>query len=411
MHDSNPSTPISSASPQQVQPAWSLLPGPYAASMHSGLGIRQFFIMHVPGVVFPLAAGLFLYGWRALLLISAVLFSTLLGALAWRRIGARGTQMRTAHTAWLSLLLAMMLPAHLAFGGLDLQSPWPIIPAAGFLLATLIWLLGGAGSGRIHPVLITYLLLTVFFQQQLIPNRILQFGSNFLSDATDAPHLESASSPHAPWVFGKNRSPGHDALRVEPAAPQLLAFTSATAKSSRTWLTLENLIRDRMPPLEDFIIAGHPGPVGISSAIAIILGGLFLIYRGIIDLRIPLLAVPAGYLALLLLPIPVVITETAPTWRWLAATEHGIGWGLALTFANYQLMAGPFLFVAFFLATSPAIRPMTRRARAIYAVLLGIAVAASQLYVSVTWGPYAALLIVSILTPALDIGFRPRTLT
>jgi Na+-translocating ferredoxin:NAD+ oxidoreductase RnfD subunit len=53
---------------------------------------------------------------------------------------------------------------------------------------------------------------------------------------------------------------------------------------------------------------------------------------------------------------------------------------------------------------------MTRRARTIYAILIGVGTAAIQLYVSVSIGPYLALLAVSLLTPTLDKLFRPRTL-
>jgi electron transport complex protein RnfD len=83
---------------------------------------------------------------------------------------------------------------------------------------------------------------------------------------------------------------------------------------------------------------------------------------------------------------------------------------VAITFVNYELMAGPLLFMAFFLATSSSIRPMAGRARVLYALLIGIAAAALQLYVSVQIGAYVALLLVSLLTPLLDRVFRPRTL-
>jgi hypothetical protein len=53
---------------------------------------------------------------------------------------------------------------------------------------------------------------------------------------------------------------------------------------------------------------------------------------------------------------------------------------------------------------------MTRRARTLYALLIGILAAVFQLYVSVSIGPYLALLAVSLATPTLDKLFPPRTL-
>lgn len=390
--------------------AWQLLPGPRTVSMHSGIDVRRFFVMHVPAVVFPFAAGFFFYGWRALALVAGLVLATYIGTIIWRRIGARGAQLRMPHAIWLAILLAMALPAHLASGGINSRVLWPVIPAAGLVLVMFIWLLGGLGSGRIHPVLVTFLLLTVLFQQDLMPRRVLQYGTHFLGDVIDAPRMESATPFRDPWISGKNKLPGYDAMHLAPAGQQLLAFTSATERIPGSWFTLEGLIRDRLPPLEDFIIGGHPNPIGASSAIALLLGGLFLVYRGLIDPRIPLFLILAAYLAFLVLPVPVVITETGPAWKWLAGREHGVGWGLAVTFANYELLTGPLLFIAFFLSTAPSIRPMARRARVLYAILVGLMAAVAQLYVSVSWGPYAALLIASILTPLLDHYYRPRTL-
>ena len=73
-------------------------------------------------------------------------------------------------------------------------------------------------------------------------------------------------------------------------------------------------------------------------------------------------------------------------------------------------MVGPMLLMIFFLATAPALRPMARRARVIYALLVGILAAGLQLYVSISYGPYLALLIISLLPPLLDRHFRPHTL-
>ena len=63
-----------------------------------------------------------------------------------------------------------------------------------------------------------------------------------------------------------------------------------------------------------------------------------------------------------------------------------------------------------YLATAPAVRPMARRARVLYAAAAGALTAIFQLYLSVSWGPYLALLAASLLTPLMDRWFRPRAL-
>jgi electron transport complex protein RnfD len=165
-----------------------------------------------------------------------------------------------------------------------------------------------------------------------------------------------------------------------------------------------------MPAMEDLVIGGQPGPIGTSSAVAIIVGGLFLLYRGLIDFRIPTLILFAAFITMLVLPIPTLISETTVDWHWIAFRQFGIGRAMAVTFVNYEIVASPLLFTAFFLATSPAVRPMARRARVVYAILIGVVSGVVQLYFSVAIGPYVALLLVSLLTPTFDKWLRPRTL-
>jgi electron transport complex protein RnfD len=373
--------------------------------MHSGMTASRFVAMHTMGAIFPVTAGILLFGWRAVGAILVVMFSSMVGLLMWRKVGSRGEQLRLDHCLWLAMLLAITLPAQL----FSISDPntgiavWPILVAGGFFLIIFTWLLGGLGSGRVHPVLVTHLLLFVCFKDLLVPHYVLQkkhllFGDIFHSMPVDGTITQ-------PWIRATGTSP--ESLRIEPASQTLLRYTSG---SERAWVSLDAMLRDRMPPLEDLIVGGHPAPIGMASAIAVIIGGLFLLYRGLIDYRVPLIIILSSILATLLLPVPVVIKENEVIWHWMVLRVQNIGWPVGVTLANYELMAGPLLFMAFFLATSPAIRPIARRARVGYAMIAGILTAIFQLYVSVSAGPYVALLLASVLTPTLDKIFRPQTL-
>jgi Na+-translocating ferredoxin:NAD+ oxidoreductase RnfD subunit len=372
------------------------------------MGVGGFYFTQLMGAIFPLTAGLALYGWHAGVTTLVVVGSAAVAVACWRRIGPRGRMVHYSQALWLSLLLALMLPAHLSGGQYDGESLWPILPVAGLALVILLWLLGGLGSGHVHPVVATYLLLVICFGGALVPHRVLNrshilTGELFNTGPADAPELHND-----PWISRRN-SPT-DADYLEPTAERLTRYTSGRqAVRARRWMDIQGLLRDSMPPLEDFIIAGQPGPVGISSVIAVIIGGLFLLYRGIIDFRIPLLTCLAAYLALMFLPIPAVI-DNSPQWRWAPFGTPANGWSVGLTFVNYEMMASPLIFIAFFLATSATVRPMSRRGRTIFAVLLGLSCAASQLYLSVSFGPYLALLVVSQITAPLDRIFRVRPL-
>lgn len=385
---------------------------PTGQLLHGGITVAQYHSMHFLGALFPLTAGLMLYGWRAGLAVLTVLGAALLALAAWRHVGGRGRQLDRSHTLWLALLLAMMLPAHLA-GGRDAGprggALWPILSVAGAGLVILLWLLGGLGAGPIHPVPLAFLLLTALFHEQMVPQRVLQRGRMVAGDVLHAPLPQARYDGPDAWLHRPPTS-GHDAFRAEPAARRLAAYTAGVLHPERGQMPLHELLRDRMPPLEDLIVGGEPGPLGAASVVGVVIGGLFLLYRGLIDFRIPLLTVACAFATLLVLPIPTVIRQDGAHFRWLALREPDVRWETAFTFVHYELMAGPLLFVAFFLATAPSVRPLSRRARALYACLLGVLCGAAQLYVSVAWGPYAALLAAGAAAPVLDRWFKPRAL-
>jgi Na+-translocating ferredoxin:NAD+ oxidoreductase RnfD subunit len=392
-------------------------------ALRSSVGVSRFYATYAMGAGFPAVTGLLLYGWRALAMLLVMLPVSAAAFMVWRRIGSRGRQLHLSHTLWLTMLLWLMLPAHLMGGRTIAQAgAWAIPVCASILLVMANWLLGGVGAGRIHPVLVTYFLLVVAFDPMLSPVAVLQRHRIFSGDLSRA----ALPSPpaHAYIKEGYLKTPpveGADALLLEPAGGRLLAFTSGQRRPGRSWLTLESLLRDEMPPLEDLIIGGQPGPIGATCAVAIIIGGLFLLYRGIIDFRVPVFVFVGALVALLTLPIPVLIKDGRPQWHWMAFRVHPfvsqtgspyetVGWAKMVTFANYEIMIGPMVLMAFFLATAPTLRPMARRARVLYGLLLGVTAAGMQLYVSISFGSYLALLIVSLLTPLFDRMFRQHPL-
>ena len=173
------------------------------------IDVGAFYALHVLGAVFPITAGMLLYGWRALGTVAVVLAATG-GALGvWRRVGWRGRQLHPAHCLWMALLLSLALPAHLlsrAVKPWDVPA-WPIVPAAGVLLVTLTWLLGGLGSGRVHPVLVTYLTLVILFQPLLVPHRVLRADHLFTGDLFRTETVDASVPRTEPWVSDRQPSP------------------------------------------------------------------------------------------------------------------------------------------------------------------------------------------------------------
>jgi Na+-translocating ferredoxin:NAD+ oxidoreductase RnfD subunit len=382
---------------------------PTRALGHSRITLSRYFAMHEMAALLPLLAGLSFFGWRAALTVALVLFSAGGTTLVWRKIGVRGGQLHFAHLLWLATTLSLMLPAHLVgYRSPDGWSGWPIPLLAGALLTIFSWVLGGLGLGRIHPVVVTYLLLAVLYGPSLTPSGVLQRNHMVLGDVTDMPSQPAVTIAQDPW-YKRPIAPDHDALNCTAPSESLWEYTTGQVSPDRSWLSLEGLLRDRLPPLEDLILGSVPGPIGAASCVAVILGGLLLLYRRLVEYRIPLTIVLSAFVVLLILPVPAVITDK-PDWRWAVGHVPDIGWAAGVTFANYEILGSPLLFTAFFLATAPAVRPLSGWGRTIYSLVIGALAAVFQLYVSVSFGSYLALMAASLLTPALDKWIRPSTL-
>src|SRR5581483_9428825 len=391
MGDSQIIAPATSEPPVVIQTAGGAIPRAVSSNLltHGGITIPNFFAMHVTGACFPLVAGLLLYGWRAAASIAVVLITAAVAVAIWRKIGWRGGQLRFSHSLWLALLLGLTLPPHLFTDALPTRADqtiaaWPLLPAAALIIVPLIWFLGGLGTGRLHPVLLANLLLMTLFGHTFQPHYTLQRTRIIVGDVMDISKTDPDEPLRGRWISAPPVA-GHDAMHIPNlASNRLIEYTTSLHRPQARRVSLETLIRDAMPPIEDLIVGGHPGPIGTSCQIAVIIGGLFMLYRGVIDYRIPLLIIVSAY-AIILAMIP-----------------RGAGAALAVTFANYEVMASPLLFTAFFLATSTAIRPLARRARVLYAIFVGVTSALAQWYLSVSVGPYLALLVAGVFAAALD---------
>jgi Na+-translocating ferredoxin:NAD+ oxidoreductase RnfD subunit len=386
-------------------------PKPARSMLHSGIEVGDFVSLEVLAAIFPLSAGFLLFGWRAIGVTVSIVLTTLIAGWIWKKIGWRGRQMRLWHCLWMAAVLSLMMPAHLfSLASIDGTIVWPILPVAGLILTMVIWLLGGMGAQRIQPTVVTLLLLFAIFHDALTPRYVLRVNKLFWGDVMKVTSTAPVTERGA-WFFVSRGGPGSsDGLAMTPVADRLLAYTAAQLRPDRSSLTPQMLIRDQMPPLEDLVIGGQCSAIGTGSAVILIMGGLFLLYHGLIDWRLPLLATLAAMIALLVLPIPVVITDNGAQWRWFAFRSHYLGLPVAVTLMNYELLASPLLLTIFYLANAPGLRPITRRGRAAFAITLGILSSLMQLYVFASVGPYIALLMASLLTPTLDRSLKARPL-
>lgn len=348
-------------------------------------------VPHLLAGAFPLAAGIALYGWRAAAAIALILASVVLAWLIWRRIGPRGATLRLDAAIWTGLLLGLMLPAHLFAGRIpwtQTSMPWALLMAGGLLLVMLMWAASYAGLTQVHALLLSYLVLAVLFFNLLIPHTVLRPDTLGVGDVLNYRRLVSNEDA---WIQLPPAG-ALDAIYVDdPAARQLGQYTRGRGPAQRQWVSIEGLVRDGLPPLEDLVVGGHPAPIGLGSAVAVLIGGLFLLYRGIGDWRVPALIIFWAMMTMLVLPLPAVIGEDGARWRPLLLPRAHQDWATLITFLNYELMASPLLFAAFFIATAPAVCPQNSKLRHRYAILAGLLSAAGQVYLSCSLGAYLGI--------------------
>ena len=143
---------------------------------------------------------------------------------------------------------------------------------------------------------------------------------------------------------------------------------------------------EQLPSLRDALFGVMGGSLGEVAALALIIGGVFLICTRVITWH-----------------IPVSIIATVALFAWIA-TPAGMA---PHTFIGYQLLSGGLMLGAFFMATDYVTSPMTAWGKIIFGVGIGL-----LMMVIRTWGAYPegmsfAILIMNACVPLLN-RFRPQ---
>ena len=159
-------------------------------------------------------------------------------------------------------------------------------------------------------------------------------------------------------------------------APAPFNFFAVDAVSSATPLAEPEAVASYL----DMFLGVRAGCIGETCTAALLLGGLYLIIRGIIDPVTP--AAFIGTVALLSLiggyDVPV------------------------------QLMSGGLVLGAFFMATDLATTPVTRAGKLIFAAGCGLITCAIRFFGVYPEGVSFSILIMNILTPLIDRYVRPK---
>lgn len=133
-----------------------------------------------------------------------------------------------------------------------------------------------------------------------------------------------------------------------------------------------------------------PGTIGETSAIALIIGGLFLIIIKVIDFRIPTFYI--GSFAVF-----IIIYALAT------------GRGMDVTFLLAHLFGGGLMLGAFFMATDYVTSPITAMGRIVFGVLLGLLTFLFRIYGGSAEGVSYAIIIGNLLVPLIERVTVPKS--
>lgn len=130
----------------------------------------------------------------------------------------------------------------------------------------------------------------------------------------------------------------------------------------------------------NMLIGKTAGTIGETSTLALLLGAMFLVIMGVINLTIP-----ASYI--LTFSVFVLIFG---------------GHGFDLTYLTAQLCGGGLMLGAFFMATDYVTSPITNKGRIIFGICLGILTGVFRLFGASAEGVSYAIIFSNLLVPLID---------
>ena len=171
------------------------------------------------------------------------------------------------------------------------------------------------------------------------------------------------------------------------AAPKhMVRFLNVDGVTEAT--PLHHMVMPALPEesVLDMFLGKCPGCIGEISALALLLGGAYLVFRKVISVRIP-----AAYLGTVAVLTPVFSKTDAP-----------IDWML------YSLLSGGVMLGAIFMATDYATSPATPAGQIVYGVGCGVLTVLFRYFGLFPEGVTYAILLMNALVWVIDRHTAPR---
>lgn len=286
-------------------------------------------MLHVVIALVPvIIASTFIFGWRAPMLFGISAASAALFEALARIVMKRKQTVGDFSAVVTGLLLAASLPANCPI--------WVLLIGNFVAIVVVKQMFGGLGDNFANPAVTGRIVLSVSFTAQISTYSVL---GKFAGDA--ATDLVSSATPLA--IVGQ----GHGSL----------------------------------PSTLDLFLGRHAGCIGETSVVALLIGGIFLLLTGIIDIWAP-------------------ISFIGTTAIFVLATGQDV---------LVHLLSGALILAAFFMVTDYVTTPTTILGKIIFGVGAGLLTGLLRVYSAMPEGVSFAILLMNILTPHIERWTTPTT--
>lgn len=281
--------------------------------------MRDVLIALAPATV----AGVVLFGIKALLIIVTCVISAVLSEFLFNLACKKEQTVTDLSSAVTGLILALCLPATTEL--------WQCAVGAVFAIIIVKCLFGGIGCNFANPAATARVFMLIAFAGTVGGG--VAAGSGFMS--TDL---------------------------VSSATPLYLIKSGADAE---------------LPTLLDMFLGNRAGAIGETCALALILGGIYLIARRVIHWQVPTVYVATVFL------LSLIIKQD-------------------LTLALYQVLGGGLIIAAFFMITDYVTTPVNKLGKIVFAFGCGIITVLIRFWGAYPEGVSFAILLMNILSPYIE---------
>ena len=299
--------------------------------------MRDVLIALIPAAVTSIA----IFGFRALAVICVSVAASELSEYLTRRIFKRTNTLGDLSAAVTGVLLAFNMPVDIPF--------WMLVIGDVVAIVVVKQFFGGLGHNFANPAIVGRIVLLVSFPSAM-----------------------------SRWAMPLSWKGDADVV------------TTATPLARIGSLGLESGITGRMeaeglPTLLNMFLGIRQGCLGEVCAVALLIGGIYLVARRVIS--------PV---------IPCCFIGTVALFMFIA----GRG---SLTFTVYELLSGGLLLGSIFMATDYVTSPATFAGRVVFGIGCGLVTSVIRLYGSLPEGVSYAILLMNILSPSIEKLVYPKT--